>query len=294
MRSGRLKPWQAAGRCWQARCYPAIAAVSLLCSYAQVPDLGAPVQPRHVDSFALTQSIGGGDRARVGEWPTEQWWRAHGDPQLDPLIGEALANAPSLAQAGARLREAAARSRLVNAARLPSLGLNAAAQEKKPTYKGVLPPEVLPREPTVIRDPVDGIVTPRSVDVGQKVSAATRLMSVVPVAQSHVDANFKEGQPRAVRQGQRVRPTSDLYGSDVVYHGWIDGVAGGSGSAFAAIPAPNATGNWIKVVQCLPVRIRLNPEQLAKNPLRVGLSMTVTVDLDGNPQERRGMAPDQP
>jgi membrane fusion protein (multidrug efflux system) len=80
----------------------------------------------------------------------------------------------------------------------------------------------------------------------------------------------------------------------VVYDGWIDGVAGGSGSAFAAIPAQNATGNWIKVVQRLPVRIRLDPEQLARNPLRVGLSMTVTVDLDAHPQERRAMAPAQP
>jgi membrane fusion protein (multidrug efflux system) len=112
----------------------------------------------------------------------------------------------------------------------------------------------------------------------------------VPVTQIHVDANFKEGQLREVRQGQPVRLTSDLYGTDVVYDGWIDGVAGGSGSAFAAIPAQNATGNWIKVVQRLPVRIRMNPEQLAGHPLRVGLSMTATVALDRGPQERSAMA----
>ena len=143
---------------------------------------------------------------------------------------------------------------------------------------------------TVIRAPVDGIVTQRVVDVGHQVSAGARLMSIVPVTQIHVDANFKEGQLRDVRQGQPVRLTSDLYGTDVVYDGWIDGVAGGSGSAFAAIPAQNATGNWIKVVQRLPVRIRMNPDQLAKHPLRVGLSMTATVALDRGPQERSAMA----
>jgi membrane fusion protein, multidrug efflux system len=145
-------------------------------------------------------------------------------------------------------------------------------------------------ERTVIRAPVDGIVTQRAVDVGHQVSAGARLMSVVPVAQIHVEANFKEGQLREVRPGQPVRLTSDLYGTKVVYEGWIDGVAGGSGSAFAAIPAQNATGNWIKVVQRLPVRIRMNPEQLAAHPLRVGLSMTAVVDLDGRPQERSAMA----
>jgi len=145
-------------------------------------------------------------------------------------------------------------------------------------------------ERTVIRAPVDGIVTQRAVDVGHQVSAGARLMSVVPVAQIHVDANFKEVQLREVRQGQPVRLTSDLYGNSVVYDGWIDGLAGGSGSAFAAIPAQNATGNWIKVVQRLPVRIRMDPDQLSRHPLRVGLSMTATVGLDSKPQERRATA----
>jgi membrane fusion protein (multidrug efflux system) len=135
---------------------------------------------------------------------------------------------------------------------------------------------------TVIRAPVDGVVTQRAVEVGQHVQAGMRLMSVVPVSQIHVDANFKEGQLRNVRPGQPVRLTSDLYGDEVVYNGRIEGIAGGTGSAFSAIPAQNATGNWIKVVQRLPVRIRLEPEQLEKHPLRVGLSMTVTVDLDAD------------
>ena len=104
-------------------------------------------------------------------------------------------------------------------------------------------------------------------------------MSVVPIGQIHVDANFKEGQLRRVAPGQSVHLTSDLYGSAVVYTGTVEGFAGGSGSAFAAIPAQNATGNWIKVVQRLPVRIRLDRAQLAEHPLRVGLSMEATVDV---------------
>jgi membrane fusion protein (multidrug efflux system) len=117
------------------------------------------------------------------------------------------------------------------------------------------------------------------VDVGQQVQAGTRLMSVVPINQIYVDANFKEVQLRNVRPGQRVHLTADLYGDDVVYDGQVEGFAGGSGSALSVIPAQNATGNWIKVVQRLPVRIRMEPAQLTQHPLRVGLSMEVTVDL---------------
>lgn len=141
------------------------------------------------------------------------------------------------------------------------------------------------RTRTVIRAPVGGVVAQRAVEVGQHVQAGVRLMSIVPLTQIHVDANFKESQLRSVRRGQRVQLTSDLYGDDVIYDGEIEGVAGGSGSAFAAIPAQNATGNWIKVVQRLPVRIRLKPEQLKKHPLRVGLSMRARVYLDATKPE---------
>jgi len=141
---------------------------------------------------------------------------------------------------------------------------------------------------TVLRAPVDGIVTQRSVDIGQHVQAGTRLMNIVPIQQIHVDANFKEGQLRKVTPGQKVRLTSDLYGDDVVYDGWVEGFEGGSGSALSVIPAQNATGNWIKVVQRLPVRIRLDPEQLKKHPLRIGLSMEVAIDVttSGDHQDR--------
>jgi membrane fusion protein (multidrug efflux system) len=133
----------------------------------------------------------------------------------------------------------------------------------------------------VIRAPVDGVVDQRHVAVGQRVQPGVPVMVVVPVQDMYVDANFKEGQLRGVKPGQPVHLTSDLYGSDVVYHGRVEGFAGGSGSAFAAIPAQNATGNWIKVVQRLPVRIRLDPKELKEHPLRVGLSMHATVDLSG-------------
>ena len=143
---------------------------------------------------------------------------------------------------------------------------------------------------STVRAPVDGVVAKRSVQIGQRVQAGAPLMTVVPVQQIYVDANFKEGQLGRVRVGQRVQLQSDLYGSDVKYSGTVVGFSGGSGSAFAAIPAQNATGNWIKVVQRLPVRIQLDAAELAKNPLRVGLSMQVTVDTRSGPAGAAGVA----
>jgi membrane fusion protein (multidrug efflux system) len=133
-------------------------------------------------------------------------------------------------------------------------------------------------ERTVIRAPIDGVVAKRSVQVGQQVKEGTALLSVVPVDKVHVDANFKEGQLDRVQVGQPVEVTSDLYGKKVVYHGRVTGLSGGTGSAFATIPAQNATGNWIKVVQRVPVRVELDPAELAARPLQVGLSMVATID----------------
>jgi len=132
---------------------------------------------------------------------------------------------------------------------------------------------------TVIRSPTDGVVTRNTVEVGQRVQPGAPLMTVVPIQRAYVDANFKEGQLRKVRVGQPVTLTSDLYGSGVKFHGRVQGFSGGTGSAFAIIPAQNATGNWIKVVQRVPVRIALDPKELARNPLRVGLSMTAEIDV---------------
>jgi len=136
---------------------------------------------------------------------------------------------------------------------------------------------------TTVRAPVDGVVAKRSVQIGQRVQAGTPLMSVVPLQDMYVDANFKEVQLPKVRTGQSVQLHADLYGKDVTYTGTVVGFSGGSGAAFAAIPAQNATGNWIKVVQRLPVRIQLNAQELAEHPLRVGLSMTATVDTRSGP-----------
>jgi membrane fusion protein (multidrug efflux system) len=133
-------------------------------------------------------------------------------------------------------------------------------------------------ERTVVRAPVDGVVVKRSAQVGQQVQAGSPLLAVVPVAQVHVDANFKEGQLAQVRIGQPVTLRSDLYGGAVTYHGTVAGLSGGTGAAFATLPAQNATGNWIKVVQRVPVRIALDAGELARRPLNVGLSMSATID----------------
>jgi membrane fusion protein (multidrug efflux system) len=136
---------------------------------------------------------------------------------------------------------------------------------------------------TVVRSPVDGIIARRQVQLGQRVQPSTPLLSVAPVREMYVNANFKEVQLKKVRAGQQVELVADLYGHKVVYHGVISGFNGGTGSAFALIPAQNATGNWIKVVQRLPVRIALDPNELVAHPLRVGLSVDAKVDLRSGP-----------
>jgi len=132
---------------------------------------------------------------------------------------------------------------------------------------------------TVLRAPIDGVVSRRQVQIGQRVQPGAMLMVVVPVRAAYVDANFKEVELKKVKPGQAVELISDLYGDDVVFHGKIAGFSGGTGAAFALVPAQNATGNWIKVVQRLPVRVTLDPRELQEHPLRVGLSMDVDVDV---------------
>lgn len=132
---------------------------------------------------------------------------------------------------------------------------------------------------TVIRAPVDGVVARRQVQLGQRVQPSTPLLNIAPVQEMYVNANFKEVQLKDVKPGQTVELVSDLYGEHIVFHGVVDGFNGGTGAAFSLIPAQNATGNWIKVVQRLPVRVRLDPAELETHPLRVGLSMTAKIDL---------------
>jgi membrane fusion protein (multidrug efflux system) len=139
---------------------------------------------------------------------------------------------------------------------------------------------------TTIVAPIDGVVAQRNVQVGQRIEPGQSLMVVAPLQEAYVDANFKEGQLEHVRIGQPVTLTSDLYGDDIEYHGQVSGLGGGTGSAFAVIPAQNATGNWIKVVQRVPVRVSLDPAELAEHPLRVGLSMEARIDTREPDQSR--------
>ena len=127
--------------------------------------------------------------------------------------------------------------------------------------------------------PVDGYVAKRTVQLGQRVAAGLPMMSIIPLKDVWVDANFKEVQLRNIRIGQPVKLVADLYGKKTAYQGVVAGLGVGTGAAFSLLPAQNATGNWIKVVQRVPVRIALNAEQLKANPLRVGLSMDAEVDI---------------
>ncbi|MFL9863375.1 HlyD family efflux transporter periplasmic adaptor subunit [Paraburkholderia fungorum] len=138
--------------------------------------------------------------------------------------------------------------------------------------------------------PVTGYVAKRSVQVGQRVSPGTPLMAIVPLDGVWIDANYKESQLRNMRIGQSVTLTADVYGGKVKYHGRVVGFSAGTGSAFASLPAQNATGNWIKIVQRLPARIQLDQKELEAHPLRIGLSMDVDVDTRDNTGPQLGAA----
>ena len=147
-------------------------------------------------------------------------------------------------------------------------------------------------ERTKIRSPIKGYVARRNAQVGQAVSVGGALMAVVTTDQMWLDANFKETQLTHMRIGQPVKIHFDLYGKDKIFDGKVVGIEMGTGSAFSLLPTQNATGNWIKVVQRVPVRIQLDPQQLAENPLRIGLSATVKVNVsDGQGETLRNQAP---
>jgi len=205
------------------------------------------------------------------------------------VSGEELTQARNAqATAAANLRSAAAAVTLAAANRSAAVGTRDANHALIANTSVDTNPEVLAAraardqarvdlERTVIRAPFDGVVSHRQVQVGQRVQAGQSLMVVVPDKALYVDANYKEGQLAKVHPGQAVTLTSDLYGTSVVYHGRVKGFLGGTGAAFAVVPAQNATGNWIKVVQRLPVRITLDREELTEHPLRVGLSMNADI-----------------
>ncbi len=183
-------------------------------------------------------------------------------------------NALSSAQAGV----AAAKQQLISNQTLT----DGTAIDKHPSVQAAavkLREAWLAAQRAALPAPVDGFVARRTVQLGQRVAAGTPLMSIVPLNQLWVDANFKEVQLRNIRIGQSVKLTADLYGKKLEYTGLVAGLGMGTGAAFALLPAQNATGNWIKVVQRVPVRVTLDAAQLAQNPLRVGLSMLATVDV---------------
>jgi membrane fusion protein (multidrug efflux system) len=139
---------------------------------------------------------------------------------------------------------------------------------------------------TTLPAPVSGYVAKRSVQLGQRIAPGAPLMAVIPLDDVWVDANFKEGQLQRMRVGQPVTLTADLYGDKLQYHGKVAGFGAGTGGAFALLPAQNASGNWIKIVQRVPVRIALDRDELAQHPLQVGLSMQVKVDTRDQSGER--------
>src|SRR5437868_1765663 len=146
---------------------------------------------------------------------------------------------------------------------------------------------------TSVRAPVTGYVARRSVQLGERIAPGGPLMAIVPLERLRVDANFREVQLKHMRIGQPVTLIADLYGARVEYRGTVAGLGLGTGAAFALLPAQNATGNWIKVVQRVPVRIALDPRQLAAHPLRIGLSMHATVDVRDDSGQQLARAPRQ-
>ncbi|HKW82083.1 MAG TPA: efflux RND transporter periplasmic adaptor subunit [Casimicrobiaceae bacterium] len=182
---------------------------------------------------------------------------------------EAAAGARA-ALAGAREQFAANRARVDNTTIENHPDVQNAAAHVRDAY--------LDYARTTLPAPVSGFVAKRAVQLGQRVSPGTPLMAIVPLDQVWVDANFKEPQLATMRIGQPVALRADIYGGKVVYHGTIVGFGAGTGAAFALLPAQNATGNWIKIVQRVPVRIALDPKELAAHPLQIGLSMQAAVD----------------
>jgi len=185
----------------------------------------------------------------------------------------AARNAVSSAQAAVQ----AAREQL-GASRTQTDGTTAAQHPQVQRAAARVREAALALQRTVLPAPVDGHVAKRAVQLGQRVQAGAPLMTLVSLQQLWVDANFKESQLQALRIGQPARMEADVYGSQVVYHGKVVGLGAGTGAAFALLPAQNATGNWIKIVQRVPVRIALDPQDLVAHPLRIGLSMEVTID----------------
>lgn len=251
--------------------------------------LGAQIAARDADGAQASARVAAAradlERARV-DYERRQALSATGG-----VSGEELTSAKNaFSTANANVKAAEAALALANANRQSAVGNQNANRALIGDSTPANHPDVLAAraardqaqvnlDRSVIRAPVDGIVSRRQVQIGQRVQPGAMLMVVVPISDAYVDANFKEVELAKVRPGQPVTLTADLYGKDVRYNGKVVGFSGGTGAAFAVVPAQNATGNWIKVVQRVPVRIALDPKQLQQHPLRVGLSMHAEIDV---------------
>jgi membrane fusion protein (multidrug efflux system) len=268
---------------------PADARLALERAEAQLAQTVREVRTLYANDAALSSNI----RSRAAEVARMQADVARATEDRDrrrPLVATGAVGGEEMKHAEATL--AAAQSALAGAQ-----AALAAAQEQAASNKALTDGTSIERHPNVERAaaavreawlavqrselpaPVSGQVARRTVQVGQRVAAGVPLMSVIPLEQAWVEANFKEVQLRRMRIGQPVTLHADLYGEKIEYHGRVSGLGAGTGAAFALLPAQNATGNWIKVVQRVPVRVELDARELAEHPLRVGLSMEAAVDV---------------
>jgi membrane fusion protein (multidrug efflux system) len=228
--------------------------------YANASQLEALVRQRESDQALTQQDLA--RRERLGDSG------AISSEELQHARDAARGAAAALQSAEQQLRAARARTDGTTIEDHPDVR-NAAAQVRS---------AYLAYERTTLPAPVAGIVARKSVQLGQRVAPGLTLMSIVPLEQVWVDANFKEPQLSMMRVGQPVTLSADLYGHSIVYHGTVAGFGAGTGSVFSLLPAQNATGNWIKIIQRVPVRVALNVRELASHPLQIGLSMRAEVD----------------
>jgi len=228
--------------------------------------------------YANTDALRASVELRRAEWrrAREDLQRRTGLPDARALADEDLKHAQAQFESAAAALRAAEQQLAASEALVSRTTVATHPDVKQAAAK--LRESYLAAQRSSVLAPVTGYVAKRSVQLGEQVAPGAPLLAIVPLADVWVDANFKETQLEYVRIGQPATLTSDLYGGAVTYHGTVIGLGPGTGSAFALLPPQNATGNWIKIVQRLPVRIRLDPQELAAHPLRVGLSMNASID----------------
>ncbi|WP_313569581.1 HlyD family secretion protein [Comamonas terrigena] len=243
--------------------------------YANNAPLAAQVAQREADLLRLQADLGRAKDDVERRRPLTATG-AVGKEEFDHAqsVFKTASNAVVAAEAAVR----AAKAQLV-AAEAQTQGSTAEAHPSVLAAAAKVREAALALQRTRLVAPVEGYVAKRGVQLGQRVAAGAPLMTVVGLHQLWVDANFKESQLADLRIGQKTELTADVYGDKTVYHGTVVGLGAGTGAAFSLLPAQNASGNWIKVVQRVPVRISLSPEDLASHPLRVGLSMEAKVDV---------------